>query len=290
VPELRRYTLSALIPAPLQQPIAILLDRLPSSVCALPLASIADLPLTFKYQACPVSDVLQQLQGKSTPVHTSWAYSLAEVAMGAANTEPSNTTGGAQHAKVDAWLMRMCSAIYAPDVACNSSAKDATVPPKDTLEIVEQRLKEAKPVSVELVIRSLQSMPQSQRKRLVDGVAKQLDLWSQRATVMPRSVTSMLFGPFCSIVDDKQSLLMTTAVDMIKPLPILEAIVGVDRADAAISKVCGLLQPPPKQVKVASSNSSIWGGKVGSWMSGAAASMKSLMPSGLRGASPALGL
>jgi hypothetical protein len=104
VPELRRYTLTAFVPAPLQQPIASLMDRLPASVCALPPVAIAELPLTFKYQVCPVDNVLQQMEGGSPGAHSSWAYTLAEVAMGAAGYNSTAASKG----RVEAWLMRMC--------------------------------------------------------------------------------------------------------------------------------------------------------------------------------------
>ena len=55
-----------------------------------------------------------------------------------------------------------------------------------------------KPVSVELVERSLAGMPPTQRKALTEGVARQLDVWAARVPAMPLTFTAALFGPFCS--------------------------------------------------------------------------------------------
>ena len=123
-PELKRFMLATLMPPPLQPPVAGLLDRLPASVCSLPPASIAGLPLAFKHQACPVANVLQMLKGEAKGLHSSsWVFSLAEVTMGPAGNGDidTNNSSAAAGSKAEAWLLRMCRCVGAPwEIAANS--------------------------------------------------------------------------------------------------------------------------------------------------------------------------
>jgi hypothetical protein len=101
MPTLRRYTMAAFVPPALQAPVASLLERLPDSICAT--IGSKRLPFAFKREVCPISDVLQLKAGQGI---NSWAYTLAEVTIGAAGAS-SNSSESAK-ARVDAWLMRTC--------------------------------------------------------------------------------------------------------------------------------------------------------------------------------------
>lgn len=173
--------------------------------------------------------------------------------------------------------------MYAPEVACaggsggggapNGTVAAAAVGP-EALALVGQRVQ---PVTVELVRRALEGMQPGQRKRLVEGTGKQLDLWAARARLLPKPAVKALFGPFCpataaaaagtsanatsaggssSAVEaagstnisssyDLRTSVMIAAVDRIKPLHVLTALVGEERAGAAAAKVCGALLPAP---------------------------------------------
>jgi hypothetical protein len=149
--------------------------------------------------------------------------------------------------------------VYAPELACaRDVAGRESGPDEGTMELLGQRIAARGPVSAELVRRSLESMPGWQRKRLVNGVALQLKFWSASAKLLPKSVAATMFEPFCgtnateaSIADKTQgvaSLVAAAAVaanDAVQPLPALGAIVGEERARAAVAKLCDSLKPSP---------------------------------------------
>lgn len=286
----------------------MLLERLPDSICALPRERIEALPLTFKANICPFNSVLRQAAGgggsgggssnsgdpgaaaiaSALTSKGTWATALAEVVMGGSGGKNASSGGAAasSRARVERWVVRMCSAIYAPDVSCGTGdrGRATAAPSAEALQLVGQRVK---PVSVELVTHALDSMPAASRQRLVDGVARQLELWGARARAMPRPMAKAMFGPFCpsstlamvaanltaggaaaaavggsagssgspsAKADDVKALVVSAALEALRPRDVLEAIVGEQRADAATVKVCGALLPSPPPASSASSS------------------------------------
>jgi hypothetical protein len=160
------------------------------------------------------------------------------------------------------------SAIYAPDVACNFSTS-SNAPSALSLEVVSQRAAQqaqeraSKPAALDLVERTLEALPQSHRKRLVDGLAKQVDAWATNVGRMPKSITGKMLAPFCSGGSTQRSGLVGSALaaasDALDPRAMVAAIVGDKQAAEAAAKACRVFQPD-------SSQSSSWRGRLQDWL------------------------
>lgn len=170
--------------------------------------------------------------------------------------------------------------MYAPEVTCNATNGTAAAggggaPSADALVLVGARVR---PFTVEAVSGALGQMTPSQRKKLVEGIAKNVDTWASRARAMPKPIAQTVFGPFCPNATDAtvatagggaavngggnstaggslgkgdglsaqlRTMAMAAAVDALKPLHVLEAIIGAERTGAAAAKVCAALAEPP---------------------------------------------
>jgi hypothetical protein len=132
------------------------------------------------------------------------------------------------------------------------------VPPADALALVEARVR---PFSVEVVSDALAEMRPAQRKKLVEGTARSVESWVSRARSMPKPMAKAIFGPFCTNATDPVAAAaanesvstsaqlatkaMVAAVDALRPMDVLEAVIGAERADAAATRVCTTLGEAP---------------------------------------------
>ncbi|KAI8464973.1 MAG: hypothetical protein J3K34DRAFT_438597 [Monoraphidium minutum] len=296
MPLIRRSTITALIPSTLQPPAAALLERLPASVCSLAAGDIAKLPWAFKREVCPLGSLLKPHTGEMAWGLQSWGVTLAEVTMGAAGAR--NTSSG--RARVDAWVAKMCSVMYAPEVACAGNTTFANslngtvlesgpAAPANATDLAVARIAtDYRPIGVKVLSAALAAMSPTARKQLTDGLAKQADTLPTLVGLLPREVSSVALLTLCYVaaplptleVDDSAPLLQQVAAGKAytnEALEIFGMLVGEDKSHAVMARLCDMANPTPEP-EAKPNVLTVFKSTLSKWQGAAAKIASSLLP------------